>query len=94
MALQVTIGTQITIYGEFRDEDGVLTDPSTVKSQIRTPAGTETEISNTNESTGVFSATYTPTVAGTYVYRWHSTGPTCVTEDVFFALPTSFTAPI
>ena len=53
---------------------GGLADPTTITFTYRDPLGADTVITPTRTSVGLFSAQFTPTIAGYYRYRWLTTG--------------------
>ena len=53
---------------------GTLTDPTAITFTYRDPAGADTVITPTRTSLGLFTAQFTPTIAGYYRYRWLTTG--------------------
>lgn len=52
----------------------VLTDPTAITFTYRDPAGVDTPLVPTRTSVGLFTVTFTPTLAGSYRYRWLTTG--------------------
>src|SRR4051794_34190002 len=53
---------------------GTPTDPTTVTCKVMLPAGTESTLSTTGVTTGLFRASYTPSVDGDFYYRFVGTG--------------------
>jgi hypothetical protein len=71
------------------DDNGTLANAATVTCTITLPDGTTTSPTDSNPATGTYTASYTPTVAGTYYVRWVAedvasvSGADTVTEDSF-----------
>jgi hypothetical protein len=80
----------------FTDEDGVLTDPTTVTIKVMDPCGGETtyvegtDSEMDNPSTGVYTADITPDCAGRWSFRWITTGPVFADEGDFIVLTSPF----
>jgi len=68
------IGTEITLQGTIRDLDGALADPTTVECEVINPARTITTCTVTKLSTGLYEATFVPTMAGGHSYKFKGTG--------------------
>lgn len=70
------IGNLVRCTAEFRDPTGLdaLVDPSTVTFKLKTPTGTATTSTPTHDSTGRYHADVNVTEAGTWSYRFESTG--------------------
>lgn len=87
------VGDVARVTAAFTDaESGDAVDPSVVKLTIKDPAGdSETLIYGTDaevvkDSTGNYHADIEVTAAGTWRYRWYSTGEGQAAEEgVFFA---------
>ena len=81
-------GTTLPVSAVFRDDDGTLTDPTTVEIEVTAPNGATTTYSHPatidRASVGVYLATVVLDQAGTWHQRWIATG----TVEVVF---TSFT---
>jgi len=79
------IGTDIQMTGTFRDLTGALADPSTVTAKLIDPTGSETTLSPSKVSTGVYNATFTPSLSGWHYYRFAGTGSvTAAGEGAFY----------
>lgn len=74
------IGNLVHVGATFRDANGQRADPNVVKLSVRTPGGTTTTyIYGTDDevvrvSLGRFSSDIDADAAGTWYYRWWSTG--------------------
>lgn len=86
------IGDRVVLTCTFK-VDGVLTDPTTVDAYIKTPAGVVSALVVTNDSTGVYSAPYDPTVAGTYKARFEGDSPAKAAHEIFFSVRTQEVVP-
>lgn len=75
------IGDRVTLDVTFTNAGGTATSPTTVTLQVTPPGGTATTVSNSAGATGVYTATYDPTVAGIHYYRWAGTGALVVAEE-------------
>ena len=86
---RIEINTTLQLKITFRDQDDVLTNPTTVKFKTRTPAGTETtytygtDAEVERESTGLYLASVVPDEAGRWFFRWETTGPVYTTAGNF-----------
>lgn len=69
-------GTKVTITGTFKDINNALVDPTTVTAQIQLPDNEIIDISDTlvNDSTGVYSVSYTPVLGGGHKYKMEGSG--------------------
>ena len=67
------VGDLIAKETTFRDEDGVLTTPTTRVGNVIKPDGTEVAITPTVESTGVLRITF-PTFDQPGIWRWYIAG--------------------
>jgi hypothetical protein len=65
---------------------GVATDPTTETCVVVDPAGTETVVTLTKQSTGVFTGTFTPTVAGEHWFRGSGTGAAKAAGESVFSV--------
>ena len=82
MANKYQVGTAPTFTGTFKNIDGVLTDPTTVTIRMRrthplNPVWTKTYPADpevVQESTGVFTFTFTLTLAGEWYYAFIGAG--------------------
>lgn len=75
------IGDSLTLTVSFTNASSVLTSPTTVVLTVKAPNGTTTTPVVTNDSTGVYHATYAPTMDGNHWYRWDGTGALTVAEE-------------
>ena len=69
------IGDRVRMQLILKDYGGALTD-GTVTCSVKTPAGVTSAATVTNPATGVYHAFVTITEAGTWRYRFASTGAT------------------
>lgn len=67
------VGDRVDVRYEARSPDGALTN-ATVTLTVTDPAGNTTAPSVTNTATGVYDASFTLTAAGTWQWKWTSTG--------------------
>jgi hypothetical protein len=82
MAEPINLGDDVVLHAEFRTKVGgvdTLTDPTgnTCTFKVNDPTGVETTISGgsvTRLSTGIYEATFTPTVEGEHWYKAVGTG--------------------
>lgn len=81
--LDFKIGQRIRLQGDFVNESGVATDPSTVIFTLKLPDGTETEYyynvagesdTLTNSAVGTYYVDYVIQVAGTHIIKTEGTG--------------------
>jgi hypothetical protein len=88
--------TVVRLSIRFTDEDGDLTDPTTIKFKSYDPCGEEvtytygTDDELQKESTGKYTMDLTPDKAGRWRYRWETTGETLVREDSFIVQASPF----
>ncbi len=76
------IGDAPVATATFRNIAGVLTDPTTVTVKLLSPEGTQTTITPTNPSTGVWSAQVpTFTAPGIWVVKFFGTGAVVAAEE-------------
>ncbi len=68
------LGDDVPLAVNIRDTAGALANATAVTLTITLPDGTTTSPSVTNTSTGVYTATYSPAVAGRFEVRWAATG--------------------
>lgn len=68
------IGDVVTLTCTVRDEAGALADAEAITCTITLPDGTTTSPTPTHPSTGTYTATYTPAVAGRFAVKWLATG--------------------
>ena len=82
------VGDVVPLSVEVLDSAGALANATVVVVTITLPDGTTATPSVTNASTGVYTATYTPTVAGLFVESWVATGTNASAyEDAFEVQP-------
>lgn len=86
------VGSQVRLDARFTNEAGALTNPTTIEFVYRSPSGAVTTLvyPATIFSTGVglYHTYILLTEAGTYRFRWETTGsPTLTFEDIIEALP-------
>jgi hypothetical protein len=73
-------GQSVRSTAEFRTIEKVLTDPTTVRFMLRTPAGTETtkthgvDVEVVKISTGRYRCDFAVSTKGDYVTRWKGEG--------------------
>jgi hypothetical protein len=80
------IGQTVQVRCEFRNDSGVLADPTTVTLAWTLPAGTTNTYTYaagqiTKESTGVYYKNLSPTTSGVHYYRFTSTGDPATSEE-------------
>lgn len=88
---QLLVGTSRWVYGRFRDEDGILADPTTVTFTIEEPDGTETDflyaadVADQYEhvSEGVWRYLVNFNVEGAWLVKWTATGDVAATDDTY-----------
>lgn len=74
------IADSVRVTAEFRNNSGVLTDPTTVTLKVKTPEGTiTTYVYNSGSeivksATGIYYSDIDITRVGTHHYRWVGTG--------------------
>lgn len=86
------IGDVVRITSQFA-QSAVAIDPGTVTLRVLGPSGTVTNYSYaaaeiTKDATGSYHVDMPITVAGTYRYRWTSTGTGAASEEGFFQVRT------
>lgn len=82
------IGQRARITAEFRDESGVLTNPTTVTAKLRSPAGVVSSPSVTPVSTGVYKLEVVPSVSGEYRVRITGSGLVDTSQVLRFVVAT------
>lgn len=68
-----TVSTSVIVTVIFKSESGVLTNPNTVKAQIRSPDGTITEFESgdlNHPSVGQYEIMFAPIMNGLHQYRF------------------------
>jgi hypothetical protein len=84
----------------FRDDDLVLTNPTTVTFTTWSPCGTETayvygtDAEITRPATGKYQAAIEPDEVGRWRYRWTTTGDILATEGDFLIQDSVFADPV
>jgi hypothetical protein len=93
----VAVGDLVRVTVHFRNNEGVLTDPTLVIAEYETPAGVETTLTYgvdaglVKVSTGVYYVDINITAAGQWDYRFAGTGAVQrAYEDYVIARPTEF----
>lgn len=89
------LGEAIILTAELYDANDDLADASNIRLLVLPPnAAASTLIAVTSAGIGKLSATYTPTIAGTYRYRFESTaGLGAAAEGSFIVEPRQVPAP-
>lgn len=71
-----SVGQNVRLQTEFRDDTGTLYTPTTVTLKTEAPDGSETtQASLQNPSTGVYYKDVQATAPGTWQWRWTGSGP-------------------
>jgi hypothetical protein len=65
---------------------GVLTNPGAVTLKVEKPDGTVSTVSASSSSTGVYTGTFVPTMAGDHFYRFAGTAPAVGVEQGMFVV--------
>lgn len=90
-----TLGALVRISCTFTDQNGVPTDPASVSAAIKTPTGTVTNYAYpatiVRDGVGLYHVDVSTTgasvaEAGTWVYRWASTGAGQAAAEGSFAV--------
>jgi hypothetical protein len=68
------IGDEIVLQGTFEDLTGDVEDPTSVACRVKSPDGTITTLSASKVSTGVYTASFGPSIEGVHWYRFEGTG--------------------
>jgi hypothetical protein len=91
------VGQQVRVWARFTDIDGYAVDPTVITLKYVDPAGEvttltyETNWAVTREDTGEYYAEFVATRAGTWRYRWESSGAlTAAAEGQFQVLRSAF----
>lgn len=86
------LGTRVRMTATFRDDDDVLTNPTTVVCKTRAPVTkTIATVSNSSASTGIYTAEVTPTEVGIWYYQFTGTGAVVAGEEqAFIVQPSEF----
>jgi len=77
------LGDLVPLTVSIRDEDGVLTNASTITCTITLPDGTVATPTPLTSSTGIYTVDFSPSQPGRHSVRWVATGPTTSFNDVF-----------
>ena len=85
-----SIGTLVQLQGTFTDINGALIDPTTVVCTVETPSLNVVTVATTKASTGVYTANYTPQVAGTHSYKFQGSGSCTVSSFGTFTAKGSY----
>lgn len=86
-----TVGDEARLSATVRDIDGVNVDPSILAVSIKSPSGSPTIVTPIKDAVGIYHYDLMLTEAGTYFYRWASTGTyPSVQEGGVFVSPLSF----
>lgn len=91
------VGDLVRVSSTFTDATGTVADPAAVTASYRAPGGTETDLiygvdaELVRDSAGVYHMDISAGEAGTWVYRFASTGSgQAAAEGSFFVQPTEF----
>lgn len=88
------IGEPVTLKATFKDDDEVVTDPTTIELKIQDPSGNVTTYTYAlSEITKVSTGIYTKVIpvldeSGSWSYRWASTGAVASVEEGNFYVRT------
>jgi hypothetical protein len=85
----VRIGPEV-----FTNIDDDLVDPATVTVTIKKPDGATEDHPGVRESLGTFYYDFTPVTAGTYYYKWSTTGTAYVAHVSSFQVQDTFANPV
>lgn len=61
-----------------------LVDPTAAVCTLLDPTGVSTTPAVTRSSTGIYTATVTPAIAGKFTYRWTGTGAVAAAGELYF----------
>lgn len=82
------LGDPVGLSVNIRDAAGALANAGAVTLTVTLPDGTTTAPTVTNTGTGIYTATYTPTVAGLFGAMWVATGANASAyRDSFTVMP-------
>ncbi len=91
------LGDQVRLSATFTDVDGAAVDPTVITVKWAAPNGAVTDLTYgvdlnvTQEETGVFYVDFVPDAAGTWAYRWESSGTvTAAAEGAFMVRRSAF----
>ena len=80
----IDLGDVVPLSVQVRDANGALANAGAITLTITLPDGTSAVVSTANPTTGNYTASYTPTVAGRHVVQWVATGANaCAFSDAF-----------
>lgn len=82
MTVAHDIGDKRRFNATFKDPAGVLTDPTTVTSEVRDPAGTVTTPSPVTDGTGLWHLDVSFNLAGRWVIKIIGAGVVEATEEI------------
>jgi hypothetical protein len=68
------LGDKVYLTWNTYDSAGAAVNPGTVTLNITQPDGSTTSVSTTSSSTGVYTASFLPTLAGRHILAWSATG--------------------
>lgn len=84
------IGDLVRLTGSFANQNGTLTNPTTVTLMVRNPDGTTMMVSSlTNSSTGIFYSDYPVSESGLYYYRYAGAGAVTAAIEAQFQVAQS-----
>jgi hypothetical protein len=86
-------GDPVTLELQVRDATGALVTPTTITLITRDPDAVEAAVVPDTIGIGLYSATLLPDVAGTWLYRWETTGPGEGAHEGGFTVTARFTTP-
>lgn len=89
MATEYALGQVVRLTATIRDVDGALVTPTAVTARVRDPSDVTTSTAASSVSLGVYYVDVTASAAGTWYYRFTSTGPVTAGEGSFDVLPTN-----
>lgn len=91
------LGDQVRLSATFTDADGAAVDPTVITVKYADPTGAVTDLTYdvdlavTRDGDGTYYVDFVPTAAGTWRYRWESTGAvTAAAEGAFQVRRSSF----
>jgi len=101
-AVELDIGDRLRVRGVWADAASVPVDPTKVEFYFKTPAGVETKYTYPNvipadaalvrDGVGLYHVDLSLATAGTWWYRWDSTGNIQLAEErTFYVGPSRFT---
>lgn len=80
------IGDTKVLTGTFRNASGALANPTTVTLRVRKPDGTTSTVSNSNSSTGIYTASVPLDQSGVWRYKWWGTGAVAEAGEGWFTV--------